>query len=165
MDSAEDEHIGRTVSLESSIPDGELQPHALSEGWEYHEKHIFILTSSGKPVYSLNGDEQELSTTFGFLQAIISIVQDAGDNIVCINAGNRKFVYFMRKSLYFISISSTGESELVLSKQLEFLYNQVLFILTSKIHDVLSQNVGKDIRYSGQPTSFIAPILRSHAHR
>ncbi len=33
-------------------------------------KHLFILSSSGKPVYSRLGDESDLVTTFGLLQVI-----------------------------------------------------------------------------------------------
>lgn len=120
--------------------------HALEEDWELHRKHIFVLSSSGKPIYSRYGDEQELVTTFGLLQAVISMVQDSGDELVCIKAGNRKFVYFIKESLYFICISSTDEPESILKLQLEFMYKQVLLILTSKVHDVLKNNSSKDLR-------------------
>ena len=110
------------------------------------KKHVFVLSSSGKPIFTREGDEQEMVTTFGLLQAIASIVQDSGDEISSIQAGNRRMVYFMRGSLYFVSICSTGEPEAVLYKQLEFMHNQILFILTSKVHDVLRMNPAKDIR-------------------
>ena len=55
-------------------------------------------------------------------------------------------MYFIRKSLYFVCVSSTGEPEGILSKQLEFMYNQILLILTSKVHDILSLNSSKDLR-------------------
>ena len=61
-----------------------------SSGWEQDEKHVFILSSSGKPIFSRYGDEQELSTTFGLLQAVVSIVQAQGDSIKCIQAGKRR---------------------------------------------------------------------------
>lgn len=116
--------------------------------WEHNSKHIFILSSSGKPVFSRHGDEQELVTTFGLLQAVISIIQDSGDHLKCIRAGNgnRVIVYFLRHSLYFVAISSTREPEIILRKQLEFMYSQIILILTSKVHDVLKSNSSKDIR-------------------
>jgi len=117
------------------------------DGWQQtHRKHIFILSASGKPIFSRYGDEQALATTFGLLQAVISVVQDQKDHLRCIKAGNRRIVYFIRNSLYFISISSTGEPEAVLAKQLEFMYNQVLLMLTDKVHLILSQNSSKDLR-------------------
>lgn len=117
-----------------------------SLGWELERKHIFILSSSGKPIFSRYGDEQELVTTFGLLQAVISIVMDSGDDIRSIRAGGRKIVYFMKQSLYFVSISSTNEPEVVLLKQLNFMYNQILLVLTSKVHDVFKSNPAADIR-------------------
>jgi hypothetical protein len=33
------------------------------------------------------GDEQDIVTTFGLIQAVISIVQDAGDQLQCIQSG------------------------------------------------------------------------------
>jgi len=116
------------------------------EGWEMNKKHIFILSSSGKPIYSRYGDEQDLVTTFGLLQAVVSIVQDAGDEIKCIKAGRRRIVYFLRQSLYFVSISSTGEPEIILRKQLEFMCTQILLVLTSKVYDLLKFNSSKDLR-------------------
>ena len=119
----------------------------LPEEWERDsKKHLFVLSSSGKPIFSRVGDEQALVATFGLLQAVISIVQDQGDSLKVIKAGSRRIVYFIRQSLYFISVSSTGEPEVILSKQLEFLYNQVLFTLTNKVHTVLTQNSSKDLR-------------------
>jgi vacuolar fusion protein MON1 len=109
-------------------------------------KHIFILSSAGKPIFSRHGDEQELVTTFGLLQAIISIVQDSGDSIKCIRSKRRKIVYFLRGSLYFVAISSTNEPEAVLSSQLEFMYSQILLVLTARVHDILENNSSRDLR-------------------
>lgn len=117
-----------------------------SREFDLRRKHIFILTSAGKPVFSRHGDEQELVTTFGLLQAIISIVQDSGDQLKCIRSKRRTIVYFLRNSLYFVSISSTSELEAVLSCQLEFMYSQILLVLTARVHDVLENNSSRDIR-------------------
>ena len=114
--------------------------------WEHFQKHIFILSSSGKPIFCKHGDEQELVTVFGLLQAVISIVQDSGDTIRSIRAGKRQIVYLIRNSLYLIAVCSTGEPEIIVKKHLEFMYSQILLILTSKVHEVLRTNSSKDIR-------------------
>lgn len=130
---------GGVVVTDSMKPDGTRE-------WDLNLKHIFILTSSGKPIFSKHGDEQDLSTTFGLIQAVVSIVENAGDSISCILAGDRRIVYFLRSCLYFVSISSTEEPEAVLCAQLEFMHNQIIFVLTSRVHDVLNLNPSKDIR-------------------
>lgn len=115
-------------------------------GWEFDRKHIFILSAAGKPIYSRYGDEQDLVTTFGLLQAVISIAIDSGDEIRCIMAGERRIVYFIKKAIYFICISSTNEPELMLIKQLQFMYSQILLVLTSKVQHVFRNNPSADLR-------------------
>lgn len=118
----------------------------LETGWELSKKHLFVLSASGKPIFSRIGDEQEIVTTFGLLQAIISIVLDCDDAIQCMKAGDRKIVFFAKNSLYFVAMTFTNEPEIILMKQLQFLYSQILFAVTAKIHDVLLSNPSCDIR-------------------
>ncbi|KAJ1442903.1 trafficking protein Mon1-domain-containing protein [Ochromonadaceae sp. CCMP2298] len=125
---------------------GTSSPEGPRPGWELEPKHIFILSSSGKPIFSRYGDEQELVTTFGLLQAMISIVLDSGDSIKSMRAGERKVVFFIRQSMYFVAMSSMDEPEAVLVRQLQFLYHQILLVLTSKVHDVFLNNPSADIR-------------------
>lgn len=119
---------------------------SLFPGWESERKHIFVLTSSGKPIFTKHGDEQDLVTTFGLIQAVISIVLDSGDKIKFIKSGSRKILFLLKRSLYFVLISSTQEPEIVLIKQLEFIYDQILFVLTSKVNNLLENNPSTDIR-------------------
>lgn len=130
------------------------------DGWELERKHIFILSSSGKPIFSRYGDEQELVTTFGLLQAVISITTTTSsytsssnnnknnniDQIKMIRAGNRKIIYYLKKSIYFILITSTNESEIILIKHLKFLNKIILLVLTSKVYDIYKKNSSADIR-------------------
>ena len=79
------------------------------------------------------------------------------------NTGSRRIVYFIKESLYFVAVSSTGmislvlntfvllcfikgEPEAVLRQQLTFIYYQIIFVLTSKVHDILKSNPSKDLR-------------------
>lgn len=128
------------------MTEGQEQEGSLS--WDkLCPKHIFVLSSAGKPIFTRSGDEQQLVTTFGLIQAVISIVQDQdGDYVQCIQAGSRRIVYFIKESLYFVAVSSTGEPEAVLRQQLTFIYYQIIFVLTSKVHDILKSNPSKDLR-------------------
>jgi len=109
-------------------------------------KHIFVLSSSGKPIFSRYGDEQDQVTIFGFIQAVLSIAEDSGDNILALSGGQRRIVFFVRNSLIFVLISSTREPDCILMKQLEFLYSQILLVLTNKVHYILENNSAKDLR-------------------
>ena len=85
-------------------------------------------------------------TTFGLLQAVISLIHDSDDELLCIKAGNRKIVYLNRSQLYFVCISSMNEPEAIMHQQLLFMYYQILSVLTSQLHDMLRQNSKKDLR-------------------
>lgn len=37
------------------------------------KNHFFVLSTAGKPIYSLNGSEDKLATIFGLLQALVSL--------------------------------------------------------------------------------------------
>jgi hypothetical protein len=88
------------MSIEISEEEGRSQ---LELNWEKNvKKHIFILSSAGKPIFSRYGDEQSMVTTFGLIQAVISIIKDSGDNMKCMRMGNRVIVCYVMKSLYFL---------------------------------------------------------------
>ncbi len=80
------------------------------------------------------------------IQAIVSIVENAGDSIRCVRAGQRRIVYFIRRSLYFVIVTSTDEPESSLLALMEFMHSQIQLMLTGKIHDLLRNNSSKDIR-------------------
>ena len=147
--------IAMTASQPLSPSPPTPTPTGPKDGWELERKHIFILSSSGKPIFSRYGDEQELVTTFGLLQAVISITTTSNsdnnnnnntDQIKMIRAGNRKFIYYIKKSIYFILITSTNEPEIILIKHLKFLNKIILLVLTSKVYDVYKKKSSADIR-------------------
>ncbi|RKO93202.1 trafficking protein Mon1-domain-containing protein, partial [Blyttiomyces helicus] len=111
------------------------------------KKHLFILTSAGKPVYSRYGDESKLSTYMGIVQALISFFSSDDDSLRSIHAGAHKFVFAMKGPLYLLTISSTGESEAQLRDQMNYMYSQILFILTSaQLTRIFETRVNYDLR-------------------
>lgn len=110
------------------------------------KKFVFILTSSGKPIFSNFPNEEELVNTFSFLQAVISVVANSNDEIKSLTAGSSKIVFVFRKCLYFIIVSDFDEPESILARQLEFFYKYILFILTAKVHDLIANNPSIDLR-------------------
>ena len=112
----------------------------------FTSRNIFIFTASGKPIFAKYGADEDLITTFGFLQAVISIALSSGDVLKSISAGNHSIVFLLRESLYFVLVSSSLEPESILMHELEFLYQQIIFILTKKVHNVLENNPSVDLR-------------------
>jgi len=52
-----------------------------SPTWYGRRKHVFILSQSGKPVYSRYGSEEKLVNLFGIMQALVSIIEDSKDEL------------------------------------------------------------------------------------
>lgn len=70
----------------------------------------------------------------GFLaviQAIVSVMHDQGDDIRSVSVGGTRIVFLLRGHLYFLAVSSLGEPVAALRRQLELLYSQVLFLVTT----------------------------------
>lgn len=121
------------MTLTEPMHSGALEKDGLSDGvdWKNQKKNFFVLSSAGKPIYSLYGSEDKLVTTFGVMQALVSFVQSNNDSIKAINAGNTKFVFLVKEPIILVTVSKTKESEGQLTKQLNYLYNLILSILTS----------------------------------
>ncbi|KAL1933269.1 hypothetical protein VTP01DRAFT_7359 [Rhizomucor pusillus] len=115
--------------------------------WTQHSKHLFVLSSAGKPVWTRYGDESRISPLMGVIQAIISFFQDSGDMIKSIKAGEHKFVFLHKEPLYFLAVSQTGESDALLREQLLYIHNQILSVLTSvQLTKIFQQRVNFDLR-------------------
>ncbi|KAK3023113.1 hypothetical protein RJ639_042702, partial [Escallonia herrerae] len=95
-----------------------------SMSWRKRKKHFFILSNSGKPIYSRYGDEHKLAGFSATLQAIISFVENGGDSIKSVRAGKHQVVFLVKGPIYLVCISCTEEPYESLRGQLELLYGQ-----------------------------------------
>ncbi|XP_055638116.1 protein SAND [Toxorhynchites rutilus septentrionalis] len=94
------------------------------------KRHVFILSSAGKPIYSMHGNEDKLATLFGVMQALVSFVQSNNDSIKSIHAMGVKFVFLVKSPLIMVAISRTNHSVQQIQLQLTDVYNQILSTLT-----------------------------------
>eukprot|EP01018_Ginkgo_biloba_P020605 Gb_11455 [translate_table: standard] len=111
-----------------------------SSTWRKRKKHFFILSNSGKPIYSRYGDEHKLAGFSATLQAIISFVENGGDRIRLVRAGNHQIIFLVKGPIYLVCISCTEEPFQALKGQLELLYEQMLLILTKSIDKCFEKN-------------------------
>ncbi|KAJ3217773.1 Vacuolar fusion protein mon1b [Dinochytrium kinnereticum] len=132
--------------------------------WARRRRHFFVLSSAGKPVYSRYGDEAELSSYMGILQAIISFFINEDDTLMSLTAGEHRFVFKARGPLYLVAVVCSGEDESELGLQLDHLYSQVLFILTStQLTRIFTQRTNYDLRSLLTGTDmFFDELCRSH---
>lgn len=115
--------------------------------WSRHDKHFFILSNAGKPIYSRYGDESRLSSHMGVIQAIVSFFVDFDDSLKFIKAGEHKFVFLIKGPLSFVTVAKTGESELQLRTQLDYMYSQVVSVLTLvQLNKIFEERTNFDLR-------------------
>lgn len=73
--------------------------------WLNQREHFFVLSSAGKPIYSLHGNEDKLATLYGVMQALVSVVQANQDVIMSIHAIGIKFVFLLKGPLMLVAAS------------------------------------------------------------
>ncbi|XP_057955435.1 vacuolar fusion protein MON1 homolog [Malania oleifera] len=111
-----------------------------SLSWRKRKKHFFILSHSGKPIYSRYGDEHKLAGFSATLQAIISFVENRGDRVKLVRAGKHQVVFLVKGPIYLVCISCTEEPYESLRGQLELIYGQMLVILTRSVNRCFEKN-------------------------
>ncbi|KAK8352680.1 hypothetical protein V6Z11_A05G109700 [Gossypium hirsutum] len=111
-----------------------------SISWRKRKKHFFILSNSGKPIYSRYGDEHKLAGFSATLQAIISFVENGGDRVKLVKAGKHQMVFLVKGPIYLVCISCTEEPFESLKGQLELIYGQMILILTKSINRCFEKN-------------------------
>ncbi|KQK11811.1 vacuolar fusion protein MON1 homolog isoform X2 [Brachypodium distachyon] len=111
-----------------------------SASWRKRKKHFFILSNSGKPIYSRYGDEHKLAGFSATLQAIVSFVENSADHIKFVRAGKHQIVFLVKGPIYLVCISCTEESYEGLRGQLELMYGQMLLILTKSVNRCFEKN-------------------------
>lgn len=109
------ESIGvAAVTTETPLPeqrcDDDLQSsndidYLHDEKWLLQQKHIFVLSDAGKPIYTLHGDEEKLASLCGIIQALVSFVQHGQDSITSINAKGIRFVFMVKNNLILVAVS------------------------------------------------------------
>ncbi|XP_028669194.1 vacuolar fusion protein MON1 homolog B-like [Erpetoichthys calabaricus] len=101
-----------------------------AESWRLHRKHVFVLSEAGKPIYSRYGNEEALSSTMGVMMALVSFVQ-SGENVIrSIYSEDHKVVFVQQGPLVLVSVSRGRQSEQQLRKELQYVYYQIISMLT-----------------------------------
>lgn len=132
------------------------------------KKQYFILSTAGKPIYSMYGSDELITGYMGVFQAIVSYFEDdtqsnsnepAPDNrgkgqvasqkegLRFLRAGNTIFVFALEDPLILIAVDKLGQTESQLRSQLDLLYTQILSTLTkSQLSKVFRGRTNFDLR-------------------
>ena len=110
------------------------------------KRHYLIMSDGGKPVYSRYGDPIENNSIFATLSAMITkftIFNSNKENLNIISNKNNKIVFLKKGQLIFIDMSKKNDCTSLLFSQLEYLYNQLMSILTISFYSKLEDNPSK----------------------
>ncbi|XP_026316095.1 protein SAND [Hyposmocoma kahamanoa] len=112
------------------------------------EKHVFILSSAGKPIYSRYGNEDKLAGVCGVIQALVSVVEDQNQDILrSITTKDCKAVFLVKGPLILVAVSKSNESETQLVLQLTYAFNQIVSVLTlTQLNRIFEQRRNYDLR-------------------
>ena len=125
----------------------------INENMQFEEffkkkRHYLIMTEGGKPVYSRYGDPIENNSIFATLSAMITKFtifnsDTEKENLNIISNKKNKIVFLKKGQLIFIALSKKNDCVSLLFSQLEYLYNQLMSILTISFYSKLEDNPSK----------------------
>ncbi|XP_042522001.1 vacuolar fusion protein MON1 homolog A [Dipodomys spectabilis] len=117
------------------------------EAWRLHQKHVFVLSEAGKPVYSRYGSEEALSSTMGVMVALVSFLEADKNAIRSIHADGYKVVFVRRSPLVLVTVARTRQSAQELAQELLYIYYQILSLLTgAQLNHIFQQKQNYDLR-------------------
>lgn len=99
----DDTKTNQAISTQYNEDDDSVSNYFQNPEWLGKVEHVFILSTAGKPIYALHGNEDKLATLFGVMQALVSVVQANQDSLISIHAAGIKFVFFVKSPLILVA--------------------------------------------------------------
>ncbi|XP_069604002.1 vacuolar fusion protein MON1 homolog B-like isoform X2 [Ranitomeya imitator] len=137
------------VTSDASPPTTPVQREedVTAESWRTKRKHVFVLSEAGKPIYSRYGNEEALSSTMGVMMALVSFVQSGNNAIRSIHSDKQKVVFLQQGPLVLVSVSRAPQSEEQLRKELQYVYYQIISMLTqASVARIFERKKNYDLR-------------------
>ncbi|CAI5767021.1 Vacuolar fusion protein MON1 homolog [Podarcis lilfordi] len=135
------------ASRRDSVLSGKEEEDVAMDAWRMHQKHVFVLSEAGKPVYSRYGSEEALSSTMGVMMALVSFLEAQKNSIRSIHADGYKVVFVRRSPLVLVAVAQTRQSEQEIAQELLYIYYQILSLLTwTQLSRIFQQKQNYDLR-------------------
>ncbi|XP_028680446.1 vacuolar fusion protein MON1 homolog A [Erpetoichthys calabaricus] len=142
-----DESLASVTSQDSSPCGREDICDITSDAWRNQRKHVFVLSEAGKPIYSRYGTEEALSSTMGVMMALVSFVEADKNMIKSIHGDGYKVVFLRKSPLVLVSVARTRQSEQELSRELCYIYYQIVSLLTiTQLNQIFERKQNYDLR-------------------
>ena len=134
------------------------------------KRHFLIMTDGGKPVYSRFGDAIENNSIFATISAMITkftifnSTNNFKEEINVISNNKNKIVFVKKGQLIFIALSKKNDCVSLLNSQLEYLYNQLMSILTIRFYEKLEDNPSKCLTAMSGTENLFEQIIEYTSH-
>jgi hypothetical protein len=93
------------------------------------------------------GNEDKQCSIMGVMQALVSFVEEDGDTLRTLVAGKHKYVFQQKGPLVLVMVAKTGESETHMAMQLNYVFNQIVYVLTfAQMQRIFDQQTNFDLR-------------------
>ena len=128
------------------------------------------MSDGGKPVYSRYGDPIENNSIFATLSAMITKFtifntdNSIKENINIISNNKNKIVFLKKGHLIFIALSKKDDCTSLLYSQLEYLYIQLMSILTISFYSKLEDNPSNCLRTMSGTENLFEQIIQYSSH-
>mmetsp|Transcript_24375 Transcript_24375/g.36162 ORF Transcript_24375/g.36162 Transcript_24375/m.36162 type:complete len:563 (-) Transcript_24375:2793-4481(-) len=108
-----------------------------------------VMSESGKPIFWRFGQDEEILTICGVVQALRTNLSDDMGEIQFLKSTSLSIVFMVEGCITLIAVSKDVRDNervgLLLKLQLEFLYGLIIFTLTEQVQTVLRQNPNYNI--------------------
>lgn len=83
------------------------------------------------------GNEDDLVTLFGVMQALVSVVLDSDDEIQSIHTSSTHFTFLHRENLLLVSVSQIPTNAEITSRQLMYVRMKNILLITPLLSEYL----------------------------
>mmetsp|Transcript_25719 Transcript_25719/g.66213 ORF Transcript_25719/g.66213 Transcript_25719/m.66213 type:complete len:473 (+) Transcript_25719:183-1601(+) len=130
----------------SSTPDIDEVKYCGDIEWNSRQKHFFVLSNAGKPIFSRHGSAASLAGFMGVICGMLSFMETTGDDMQSMRAGRHSFVSISRGPLFLVAVSRSAEPVKCLLLQLELLHLSIIGILTNAVQRIFLRSPSYDMR-------------------
>ncbi|SMN21238.1 similar to Saccharomyces cerevisiae YGL124C MON1 Protein required for fusion of cvt-vesicles and autophagosomes with the vacuole [Maudiozyma saulgeensis] len=115
--------------VSNEIPDVFINDNQIGSTFQSHAKNFFILTSAGKPIFSMFGEDKEIIPYMGIINTVVSYFQiNESTNIktIKLNKTKQTFAFTSKAPIILMAYSRRGETTNELMTQLDLLYSYLI---------------------------------------
>ncbi|XP_025413538.1 protein SAND [Sipha flava] len=146
----EESEVNKSISENKPLPSSSEQSNSyenLFDQLKGHNKHIFVLSTAGKPIYTRFGNENQLASLFGLMLALMSVTQDSNDTLQSICCGRTRIVFVNKDPIILVGVSQRSEPYDQIKKQLIYVYNNIISTLTlTQLKKIFLNRTNFDLR-------------------